>query len=78
MKKYATKRQGSIDPRALINKRNVINVIGFKVLIYRQGLDSWNINIVLKKYSVDCFVYFYSILYFTHQTHFCDCFHSVP
>ena len=44
--KYATKRQSSIAPRALIKIRNFITVMIFQVLIQRGGLASWNINIV--------------------------------
>ena len=45
-KKDATKRQGSIAPHALIITRNFIIVMGFPVLIKRQGIASWNINIL--------------------------------
>ena len=47
--KYATKREGSIDPRDLINKRKFINVMGFPGLIHIQGLYLWNIIIVYSK-----------------------------
>ena len=38
--KYATKRRGSVAWCALINTRNFISVMGFSVLIQRQGLAS--------------------------------------
>ena len=46
MKKYATKIQGSIAPRALIKTGNFITVMDFTGLIQRQGLASWNMNII--------------------------------
>ena len=46
MKKVATERQGSIDPRALIKTRNFITVMDFPGLIQRRIIASWNINIV--------------------------------
>ena len=54
MKNDATKRQGYIAPLAMIKTRNFITVMSFTGLIQRQGLSSWNINIVWNKYSVDC------------------------
>ena len=36
MKKVATERQGSIDPRALIKTRNFITVMDFPGLIQRR------------------------------------------
>ena len=43
IKIYATKRQGSIAPYALIRTRKFIIVIGFPGLIQRQGLASWTL-----------------------------------
>ena len=71
MKKYATKRQGSIDPSALMKTRNVITVMGFPCLLHIRGLASWNINIVLKKDSVDCFACLSSTLYFNRWSPLC-------
>ena len=42
----ATKRQGSVAPHAQVKKRNFITVRVFPVLVKRQGLVSWNINIL--------------------------------
>ena len=39
MKKDSTKRQGYIDPHALINTRNFITVIVFPGLVQRLGLS---------------------------------------
>ena len=78
IKKMLRKDGGSISPCALINTRNFITVIGFLVLIQRRVISSWNINIVWRKYSVDCCVCLPSILHFTCWTHFCACFLPVP
>ena len=51
--KYATKIQGSIDPRALIKAGNFITVMYFPGLVKRQKLDLWTINIVQNKDLVD-------------------------
>ena len=62
MKKYVTKILGSIAPHDLIKTRNFINVMVFPLLIKILVIVSCKINIVSKKYSVGCFVYFPSVL----------------
>ena len=76
-KKYASEIQGSIAPRALIKKRNFIIVMVFPVLIKRQGLASWNINILCQNLSADCCVLspFHPLLYLLKL--FCVFFHPV-
>ena len=69
-KKDATKRQGSIAPHALIITRNFIIVMGFPGLVQRQGLASWNINILCHNFSVGCWFCLPSVLYFTCWTCF--------
>ena len=69
-RKYATKRQGSIAPHALIKTRYFILFIGFPGLFQRQGLASWNINILCHNVLFDCCVCLPSILYFTCWTCF--------
>ena len=64
-KKDDTKIQGSIDPHALIRTRNFIIIMGFPGLFQRQGLDSWNINILCHNFSFCFCVCLPSILYFT-------------
>ena len=56
-KKYPTKRQGSIASRAMINTRSFIIYMGFPGLNQRQGLASWNLNILCHNFSVDCCVF---------------------
>ena len=63
VKKDATKIQGSIDPRALIKTRNFITVVGFLGFIHRQGIASWNINIIC--HSFQLIVVFFSLPFFT-------------
>ena len=63
--KICYERRGSIAPRTLIKTRNFITVMGFTILIQRQLLASWNINIVWNKDSVCCCVCLSSTLYFT-------------
>ena len=46
VKKYATKRQGSITPHTLTKKIYFIIVMGFTEQIQSQGIASWNINIL--------------------------------
>ena len=70
MIKCAIKRQGYIYPRALIKKINSITVMGFPGWIQRQGLASWNVNIICHNFSVYCCVCIPSILYFTCWTRF--------
>ena len=70
MKKHATKRQGSIAPRALIKTRNFIIVMCFPGLTQRQVLPYWGINILCHNFSVYCCVCLPSILYFTCWTRF--------
>ena len=65
MKKYATKIQGSIATRALIKTRNSIIVMEFPGLIQIQGLTSCKNRHFMLQYSVYCFVFLPSILYFT-------------
>ena len=69
MNKYSTKIQGSIAPYALIKTRNFITVMGFPGSIQRQGLASWNIKIIQKKYLVHFCACIPSIIYFTCWTH---------
>ena len=59
------------------NKKITI-VVGFPVLIQRQGLASWNINIICHNFSVDCCVLypFHTLLYLLNS--FCACFIPVP
>ena len=73
----ATKRQVSIAPHAQMKTRNFIAVRGFPVLTYRQGLASWNINILCHQVTVDCCVCLHSILYLPVEL-VCACFLSVP
>ena len=61
--KYATKRQGSIDPHALINTRVFITVMGFTEIIQKWGIASWNINIVWT--NIQLIDRFSSLIYFT-------------
>ena len=56
MKKDDTKRQGFIDPHALIKTENVITVMGLPGLIQRGWISPCNINILFNKYSVGCSV----------------------
>ena len=64
MKKDDTKIPSSIDPRSLIKTKKFITVMFFPAIVQRLGIASWNINIVSNKYSVKCFAYLPSILYF--------------
>ena len=57
--------RGYIAPLALINTRDLINVVGFSGQIQRLGIASWNIKIVLNKYSADCCVCLPSVVNFT-------------
>ena len=70
IKNNATKRQGSITPHALLRTIKYIIFMGFPWLIQRQGLDSWNINIICHNFSVDCCVCLPYIIYFTCCHHF--------
>ena len=65
VKKDATKIQDYIAPHAIIRTRNFIIVMGFPGLVQRQGLTSWNINILCHILSVDCCVCIPFVLYFT-------------
>ena len=78
MKKYATKRRGSIAPRALIKTRKFITAMGFTVLVQRGIIASYNIIIVWNKYSVDCCVCLPYTLYFILQNRFFACFILFP
>ena len=64
MKKDTTKRGGSIDPRALINKIKFIAVMGSTGLIHIGVLSSWNFNILWNKYAFDFCVFLPYILHF--------------
>ena len=64
IKTDATKRQSFIATYALIRTRKFTIVISFPGLIQRQGLASWNINILCHNVSVGCCVCIPSILYF--------------
>ena len=74
IKKYATKRQGYIAPRALIRRRYFIIVVGFPGLVQRQGLASWNINILCHHFFswLLCLSPFHTLLYLLNL--FCACF----